>query len=146
MEFSAALFGLFVSSATAISLAVGTFLAIRKYRKERIAERVETVRDTVQQILGEMTPKLDRAVSELTVNGGNSTRDKVEELSREMKGVKKDLHQLCRSVDQLNTHSEYWIEESKTLAEKQARLAERVAVVEVMYVPADKKGSRRWQF
>ncbi len=129
--------------ATFLAVVVGLLEAFRRMGRERKADRNEVIREVVEQVLRETNPKLDIAVHELTNNGGNSQKDKVDAMLKEMAQLRNDMRTLTAKTDKISTQGDFWAKECVQQSRALATMSERVAVVEVA---TNKKGAKRWRF
>ena len=128
---------------TLMAVVIGLIEAFRRMGRERKADRNEVIKEVVEQILRETSPKLDNVQHELTSNGGTSQKDKIELMVKEVGSLRNEMRVLGAKVDKISVQGEFWAKECVTTTKDMAKLGERVTVVEVA---ANSKGRMRWRF
>lgn len=115
-----------IGIATLVTLLIGIYVAVKRFRKEREQAQEETIR----RLIGELKPPLDKMQYELSNNGGSSMKDRSDFSASELKTIRADVASVSRDVNKLTTQVDFWVRHTVQRDEAAAKLSERVAALE----------------
>lgn len=125
---------LVVSVFTLLSITAGLLEVGRRWRKEAKADSERHTRQIVEELLGELSPKLENVSHELSANSGTSTKDKVDLLLKELGSMRIEQNSIRVTLDQVKTNSEFWarqvLENRNSLSDTGERLSALEAQIE----------------